>query len=150
MFQLNNLKTLVKKRKRIGRGGSRGGTSGRGNKGQKARSGAHIGHVFEGGQMPLTRRLPKRGFTNATFKKVYALVNLSSLETAFEAGSSVTKVTLLEKGLIPGSKSKRGVLVKIAGNGQLTKKLDVQADAFTKTAQKAITDRGGQATLIRE
>lgn len=150
MLQLNNLQTLVKKRKRVGRGGSRGGTSGRGHKGQKARSGAHIGDVFEGGQMPLARRLPKRGFNNARFRKEYAIVNIDILDRSFEDGSTVTKASLVEKGLIASKKSKGGVLVKIAGNGQLTKKLDVQADAFTKTAEKAINDRGGQATLIRE
>ncbi len=150
MFQLNNLKSLVKKRKRIGRGGSRGGTSGRGNKGQKARSGALIGPVFEGGQMPLTRRLPKRGFNNAVFRKAYSVVNIDDLDRVFAAGTVVTKAVLVEKGLIPAKKSKGGVLVKIVGNGQLTKKLEVHADAFSKTAEKAINDRGGQATLIKE
>lgn len=150
MYQLNNLQPLVKKRKRIGRGGSRGGTSGRGNKGQKARSGAHIGSVFEGGQMPLTRRLPKRGFNNANFRKEYSVVNIDDLDRIFDAGSTVTKEVLVQKGLIPSKKSQGGVWVKIVGNGQLTKKLDVQADAFSKTAQKAISDRGGQATVIGE
>jgi large subunit ribosomal protein L15 len=150
MFQLNNLQTLVKKRKRIGRGGSRGGTSGRGNKGQKARSGAHIAALFEGGQMPLSRRLPKRGFTNTPFRTEYQIVNLGSLDRVFEADATVTKEALLEQGLVSSKKSKGGILVKIAGNGQLTKKLNVQADAFTKSAQKAINDRGGQATVTKE
>ncbi len=150
MFQLNNLESLLKKRKRIGRGGSRGGTSGRGHKGQKARSGAHIGFVFEGGQMPLTRRLPKRGFNNANFRKEYSVVNIDDLDRIFDAGSIITKAILVEKGLIPSKKSKGGVLVKIVGNGQLTKKLEVHADAFSKTAHKAINDHGGQATLIKE
>ena len=150
MFQLNNLKTLVKKRKRIGRGGSRGGTSGKGHKGQKARSGPHIRAQFEGGQMPLTRRLPKRGFTNARFKTVYTIVNLASLERSFDDGSTITKESLIEKGLVSSAKSKGGLLVKIGGDGQLTKKLDIQADAFTKTAKKIITEHGGQALLIGE
>jgi large subunit ribosomal protein L15 len=150
MFQLNNLKTLVKKKKRIGRGGSRGGTSGKGHKGQKARSGPHIGAQFEGGQMPLTRRLPKRGFTNARFKTVYTIINLASLEKSFDDGSTVTKESLIEKGLVSSAKSKGGLLVKIGGDGQLTKKLDIQADAFTKTAKKIITEHGGQALLTGE
>lgn len=148
MFQLNNLSTLVKKRKRIGRGGSRGGTSGRGNKGQKARSGAHIGSVFEGGQMPLTRRLPKRGFTNANFKIEYSIVGLDDLESAFENGAVVTKESLLENGLLKAKKSSSKTLLKVLGNGELTKKLTVHADAFSQSAIQAIKDRGGEATII--
>lgn len=150
MFQLNNLQSLVKKRKRIGRGGSRGGTSGRGYKGQKARSGAHIGSIFEGGQMPLTRRLPKRGFNNANFKKEYILVSIALLDKSFEDGATITKEKLLEKRLITFKKSTTNPLIKVLGTGELHKKFEVYADAFSKTAQKAITDRGGKTLLTKE
>ncbi len=149
MFQLNTLKSLVKKRKRIGRGGARGGTSGRGNKGQKARSGAHIGPVFEGGQMPLSRRLPKRGFNNVNFRDEVVIIGLKELESSFAAGETVNQQLLIEKGLLSARKSKSGALLKVLGNGELTKKLIVHADAFSKSAEKAITDRGGQA-IIKE
>jgi|SRR5579859_95309 len=149
MFQLNNLKTLVKKRKRIGRGGARGGTSGRGNKGQKARSGAHIGSVFEGGQMPLSRRLPKRGFNNANFRKEFMVIGIDELEQKFKSGDTITREILVEKGLLSSKKSKGAVLLKILGNGTLTKKFVVHADAFSKSAEKAITSTGGQA-IVKE
>ncbi len=86
MAQLNNLVSSGKKRKRVGRGGSRGGTSGKGHKGQKARSGGTVRAGFEGGQMPLYRRLPKRGFTNARFKPELIIVNLDRLDKAFNDG----------------------------------------------------------------
>ncbi|MGB8367244.1 MAG: 50S ribosomal protein L15, partial [Candidatus Babeliales bacterium] len=98
MFRLENLVPLGKKRKRVGRGGSRGGTSGKGHKGQKARSGGGIAPAFEGGQMPLHRRLPKRGFTNARFKKVIEIVNLKHLDKIFNEGETVSKKILIEKG----------------------------------------------------
>src|SRR3990167_1965418 len=120
MIALNELESLTKKRKRIGRGGSRGGTSGKGHKGQKARSGPSLGIIFEGGQMPLTRRLPKRGFNNVMFKTVYEIVNLDQLENNFEIGEKVDKISLVSKGIVKGVKN---ALLKILGNGQLTKKL---------------------------
>lgn len=147
MTKLSNLNSLTKKRKRVGRGGSRGGTSGRGNKGQKARSGPSLGCVFEGGQMPLSRRLPKRGFSNAEFKKLFELINLDALEAAFEAGTEVTQELLLEKGVIKG---KRGYSVKVLGNGTLTKKLIVHADAVSKTAEEAIKKQGGEVHINKE
>lgn len=140
MVGLHSLTKAGKKRKRVGRGGDRGGTSGRGHKGQKARSGAHIGIIFEGGQMPLTRRLPKRGFTNAPFKTTYQPINVNTLNGAFEAGATVNKEALVEKGIIKND----GQLVKILGNGKLDKKLTVYADAFSKSAQEMITSAGGQ------
>jgi large subunit ribosomal protein L15 len=147
MTILSNLAPIVKKRKRVGRGGKLGGTSGRGSKGQKARSGAHIGITFEGGQMPLTRRLPKRGFSNAPFKKTYEIVNISKLNDAFGAGTVVTKQILAEHGII---KKADTPLIKILGNGKLEKKLIVHADAFSATAIEAIKAQGGEVHIIKE
>ncbi len=148
MYQLNNLTSLVKKRKRIGRGGSRGGTSGKGNKGQKARSGhSRMRPGFEGGQMPLIRRIPKRGFNNANFARSYAIVNLDVLEKSFENGQEVTRAALINKGLI---RKKQDLLVKILGNGALSKKLIVYADAISQSAQDAIRQCGGEIHLTKE
>ncbi len=146
MISLHNRAALSKKRKRVGRGGSRGGTSGRGHQGQGSRSGGNVGVAFEGGQMPLTRRIPKRGFNNASFQKSYELVNLAYLELAFQDGQEVTRAVLVEKGAIKGQK---GTLLKILGKGTLTKKITVQADAFSATAREAIEKVGG-AVVIRE
>lgn len=143
MVALSSLTSSGKKRKRIGRGGSRGGTSGKGHKGQKARSGSKFAIQFEGGQMPLTRRIPKRGFTNARFKVEYEIINLSSLETTFEAGESVTAQTLFEKGLIRGGRR----MIKVLANGKLSKKLSVQADKFSKAASDSILNAGGEVLL---
>ncbi len=145
MVRLNELDSAGKRRKRVGRGGSRGGTSGKGNKGQKARSGPHLGVIFEGGQMPLTRRLPKRGFTNAPFKTSYEVINIKLLN-GFEAGATVTKEALVEKGII----KRADRLLKILGDGALDRKLVVYADAFSKSAAAAITSGGGQVHLVRE
>jgi len=146
MNKLHERVKITRARKRIGRGGSRGGTSGKGHKGQKARSGAgrKIGPAFEGGQMPLHRRLPKRGFTNARFKKEFYLVNLDQLDTAFNDGDAVTKDILVEKGLV---KSNR-VLVKILGRGTLEKKIKITVDACSAGAQEAIVSCGGEIHLI--
>ncbi len=144
MTQLSELTKLVKKRKRIARGGSRGGTSGRGHKGQRARSGGKKSSGFEGGQMPLHRRLPKRGFKNVRFGTEYELIKLSDLERLFKDGATVDKDALIEKGAI----AKRTRFVKILGNGDLTKKLHVTMDKFTKTAFDQINKLGGQATVI--
>jgi len=133
-----------KERKRVGRGigSGLGKTSGRGHKGQKARSGGNIRPGFEGGQMPLTRRLPKRGFTNI-FKKEYAIVNLSLLDN-FEDGTVVTPELLIERGII--KKVKDGV--KILGSGDLSKKLTVKAHKFSKSAIDKIESIGGKAEVI--
>jgi large subunit ribosomal protein L15 len=143
MLQLHNLDPLKKKRKRVGRGGSRGGTSGRGHKGQKARSGSgkELKPFFEGGQMPLSRRLPRRGFTNI-FKKEYSIVGLRDLERCFNDGDTVDTGAMREKGLIKG---KKDPLVKILVKGALTKKLTVHADAFSKSATEMIEKAGGVA-----
>ena len=147
MFQLNTLSPLVKKRKRVGRGGKLGGTSGKGHKGQKARSGGFVRIGFEGGQMPLFRRLPKRGFNNFNFRDDVVIVNLEQLEKAFESNSLVNKEALLEKGLI---KSCQKALLKVLGTGKLSKKLMIEADAFSKSAIKAIEDCGGEARVTKE
>ena len=145
---LDNLKPAkgaTGSRKRVGRGpgSGMGKTSTRGEKGHKSRSGYRHRIGFEGGQMPLHRRIPKRGFTNARFKKEYAYVNLGSLE-AFEPGTIVTPELLLERGLI--KKLMDGV--KILGNGSLSKPLTVQAHKFSASAQEKITSLGGKAEVI--
>jgi len=147
MLKLNNLTSAGKKRKRVARGGSRGGTSGKGHKGQKARSGPKISASFEGGQMPLSRRLPKRGFTNARFKKDVLVINLDQLERYFDAEAQVDKAALAQKGLLKGHKK---VSLKVLGKGTLSKKLVVLADGFSKSAVKAIEDLGGKAEITKE
>lgn len=147
MEHLSNLTKLTKKRKRIGRSGGRGGTSGKGSKGQKARSGPTLGILFEGGQSPLTRRLPKRGFNNFNFQDVYEIVNLEKLNNLYDAGDQVTKANLVEKGAIKGNPKS---LIKILGSGAIDKKLVVHADAFSKSAQAAIEKIGGEVRLIKK
>ncbi|MEK7853531.1 MAG: 50S ribosomal protein L15 [candidate division NC10 bacterium] len=134
-----------KRRKRVGRGAGsgHGQTSGRGDKGQKARSGPKLRPWFEGGQMPLTRRLPKRGFTNV-FRKTYALVNVRTLEKRFEAGSEVTPQVLLERGVIAALRDG----VKVLGDGDLKKAITVQAHRFSKSAAEKIAAAGGKAVVI--
>ncbi|MCK4498866.1 50S ribosomal protein L15 [Candidatus Babeliales bacterium] len=146
MFKLDELKPLVKDRKRVGRGGSRGGTSGRGHKGQRSRSGGKtgLGNTFEGGQMPLTRRVPRRGFTSLS-RKDFELVNLGDLEAKFDAGENVERTVLIERGLIKG---RRGSLVKILGDGEISKKLVVTVDAMSKSAKAAIEAVDGSVSLI--
>ena len=133
-------------RKRLGRGigSGLGKTSGKGHKGQWARSGGGVRPGFEGGQMPLIRRIPKRGFNNH-FKKVYSIVNLSVLEN-FEANSVVDMEVLNEKGLIKVMKDCIGL--KVLGNGTLTKPLTVKAKAFSTSAKEAIEKAGGKAEQI--
>jgi len=126
--------------KRLGQGESsgHGKTSGKGHKGQKARSGGSIRLGFEGGQMPLIRRLPKRGFNNARFKTVYAIVNLRDLNS-FEDGASVDEKVLREVGLVRGTIDG----VKILGIGELTKKISIVADKFSASAKEKIEKAGG-------
>jgi large subunit ribosomal protein L15 len=144
---LNNLrpaKGSVRPRKRVGRGpgSGLGKTSGRGEKGQKSRSGYSRKVGFEGGQMPLHRRVPKRGFTNP-FRKEYAEVNLERLE-AFEAGTIVTPEVLREHGLVKSFRDG----VKILARGKLTKALTVRAHKFSAKAQEEIGKAGGKAEVI--
>lgn len=146
---LNNLKApagATHKKKRVGRGpgSGLGKTSGRGNKGQKSRSGYSAKRGFEGGQMPLHRRLPKRGFTNI-FKREWAEVNLERLEAAFDAGATVTPEALVEKGLV--RKSLQGSIA-VLGNGELSKGLTINAHRFTASAKQKIEAAGGKAEVI--
>ena len=141
-MQLHNLKNefgASKSRKRVGRGrgSGMGKTSGRGHKGQYARKGHKHKDHFEGGQMPLLRRIPKRGFKNPT-RKVYEPVNVAELNV-FEDGSVVDIETMATKGLV----SSRGALVKILGTGTLERNLTVQATACSASAREKITARGG-------
>jgi len=147
MLKLEHLTPLVKTRKRIGRGGNRGGTSGKGNKGQRARTSANVGIGFEGGQMPLIRRLPKRGFNNTRFQQETKIINLKQLDQVFTAGTCITKEVLIEKGLIKGA---RKFLLKILGNGTLSKKLIIHANAFSDKALEAIKSVGGEVHIIQE
>jgi large subunit ribosomal protein L15 len=145
---LNNLKPAkgsTRNRKRVGRGpgSGLGKTSGRGEKGQKSRSGFSHKDGFEGGQMPLHRRVPKRGFTNARFKKEFAEVNVGKLE-AFDAGTIVTPEILLKHGII----KKLADGVKVLGDGELTKALTVRAHRFSAKAQERITGLGGKAEVL--
>ena len=148
-MKLNNLKPAAgstHSRRRIGRGtgSGLGGTSTRGHKGAKARSGYKRKIGFEGGQMPLQRRLPKAGFKNINHKEYFA-VNLSTLQNLAET-KSLTKIGIEELrkfGVVKGK-----VLVKILGNGELKAKIDVEANAFSKTAEEAIKAVGGNATII--
>ena len=135
--------THAKKRVGRGSGSSLGKTSGRGQKGQKARSGGSINPVFEGGQLPLYRRLPKRGFSNYPFKKEYAVINLSDLNV-FEDGTVVTPALLKERGIV--KKQLSGI--KVLGEGQLEKKLTVQAHKFSKSAIDKINESGSKAEVI--
>lgn len=130
-------------RKGRGHGSGNGKTAGRGHKGQKARSGGGVRPGFEGGQTPLYRRMPKRGFNNKNFAKVYAEVNVSALDV-FEDGATVDVAALVEAGLV----NKLFDGVKILGNGDLTKKLTVKATCFTKSASEKIEQAGGKAEVI--
>jgi|SRR5687767_2756887 large subunit ribosomal protein L15 len=147
-MELSNLKPKKGARhakKRVGRGpgSGHGKTSGRGEKGQKSRSGYSGKRGFEGGQMPLHRRLPKRGFTNI-FKTDYAVVNVSDLER-FDNGASVDEAMLRQAGLVKGSHDG----VKVLGDGELSKKLNVSATKFSKSAREIIEKAGGTVQEIQ-
>lgn len=131
------------KRKGLGRGSGNGKTSGRGQKGQNSRSGGGVRANFEGGQIPLYRRLPKRGFTNAKFKTTYAVINVSDLNR-FEDGTVVTPALLKETGLLKNQLDG----VKVLGNGNLEKKLTVQANKFSKEAIEKINKAGSKIEVI--
>lgn len=131
------------RKKRIvgrGQGSGRGTTAGKGNKGQKARSGGKTYVGFEGGQMPLYRRLAQRGFSNHPFKKEYQVVNLRDIETRYEDGETVDAASLAAKGLI-----KKAAPVKILGDGELTKKLKCTVKAISASAKEKIEKAGGTA-----
>lgn len=149
-MKLHNLRPAeggeVKSKKRLGRGigSGLGKTSGKGHKGQNARSGGGVRPGFEGGQMPLFRRLPKRGFKNH-FAKQYAEINIRDLN-CFEDGDEITPEILANAGFFKPVKAKDGV--KILGDGELTKKLTVKANKFTKSAEEKITKAGGKVEVI--
>jgi large subunit ribosomal protein L15 len=147
MMRLHNLRPRPGSRHRVkrlgcGESSGHGKTSGKGSKGQKARSGGSIRLGFEGGQMPLIRRLPKRGFNNAAFHKHYAVVNLSDL-SAFEAGTVINEQLLRESNLVRGHFAG----IKILGDGEVKHDLKVQVDKISATAREKIEKAGGTVTL---
>jgi large subunit ribosomal protein L15 len=147
MMRLHNLRPRPGSRHRVkrlgcGESSGHGKTSGKGHKGQKARSGGSIRLGFEGGQMPLIRRLPKRGFNNAAFHKHYAVVNLSDLN-ALKAGTVVNEELLRESNLVRGDFAG----IKILGDGELKQALEVQVDKVSATAREKIEKAGGTVTL---
>ena len=136
-----------KRRKRVGRGtgSGRGKTSGRGHKGARSRTGAtgSIRASTEGGQMPLFRRIPKRGFSNARFRTEYAVVNIKALDARFDDGADVTPQMLEEAGLIDDPRKP----IKVLGDGETSKKLNVTATAFSKSAREKIEKAGGSVAV---
>ncbi len=134
--------TKAAKRKGRGHGSGNGKTAGYGHKGQKARSGAKKAG-FEGGQLPLQRRLPKVGFNNSVFATVYATINVKDLEARFEAGSVVDEAAVVASGLV--KKVKDGI--KVLGNGEITKPMTVQLKAFSASAKEKIEKAGGKAEV---
>ena len=149
-MSLHNLKPAkgsVRKRKRVGRGpgSGTGKTAGRGEKGQKSRSGYSRKIGFEGGQMPLHRRVPKRGFTNALFRKEFAEVNISRLEV-FEEGTIVTPEVLVKRGIVKQVRDG----VKILAKGDLTKALTVHAHKFSEKAKERIAGLGGKVEVLEK
>jgi len=145
--QITSITGKHKARKRVGRGAGtgHGKTCGRGHKGSSSRAGSASVSLYEGGQMPLFRRLPKRGFSNYRFAARFEIVNVSQLER-FNEGTDIGVEQLSSAGLIQSNKSK----VKILGNGELTKKLQVMAHKFSKTAEQKIVGCGGAAKIISE
>lgn len=148
-FNLTAPKGANKKRKIVGRGSSsgRGTTAGKGNKGQQSRSGSAVPYVgFEGGQMPLFRRVAQRGFSNYPFKKEYECFNLCDLEAKYADGETVDKLSLIAKGLL----KKADASVKILGNGDITKKFTVKVDKISASAKEKIEKAGGSVELSAE
>lgn len=139
------LSLAKKQRKRVGRGTGSGvgKTSGRGHKGQGSRAGFSMSPLFEGGQMPLARRVPKRGFTNP-FAKKFATINVSDLDELFNEGETVTPAVLKESKIIKINFD----YLKILGDGELTKKLDIKAHSFSASAKDKIEKAGGQVTIL--
>ncbi|MGO9470113.1 MAG: 50S ribosomal protein L15 [Isosphaeraceae bacterium] len=136
-----------KKRKRIGRGigSGHGKTSTKGHKGHASRQGFKLSPIFEGGQMPLARRVPKRGFVNGAFKKSYAIVNLADLDARFEAGAVVDEKALRARGLVKGHEFDG---IKILGDGAISKPLEVHATKFSATAAQKIAAAGGKTVVV--
>ncbi len=145
LHELNAVEGSTHRRKVVGRGpeSGHGKTSGRGEKGQKARSGGGVSPWFEGGQTPLYKRLPRRGFSNARFTKKYAIVNVSDFNR-FKDGDTVTPELLKETGIV----KKELCGIKVLGNGKLEKKLTVKANVFTSSAITKIEEMGGTTEVI--
>jgi large subunit ribosomal protein L15 len=135
-----------KRRRRVGRGhgSGHGKTSGRGHKGQNSRSGGGVRPLTEGGQMPLFRRIPKRGFNNALFRENWSIVNVGDLQERFDESAHVTGLALTEVGLVRNLKRP----IKILGDGTLSKKLKVEAQKFSAQALEKITAAGGEANVV--
>jgi len=149
-MQLHDIPTGVhkrKKRKRVGRGvgSGHGKTSSKGHKGHSSRQGFKQSALFEGGQMPLARRVPKRGFFNGAFKKDYAIVNLAALEACFDAGAVVDEAALRARGLVKGRHDDG---IKILGDGEVTKAFTVHATKFSESAAAKLAAAGGQAVVV--
>lgn len=144
-YEITSIAGKDKARKRVGRGNGsgHGKTSGRGHKGYGSRAGARSVSLFEGGQMPLFRRLPKRGFSNYNFATRYEIINVSQLER-FDDGATIGVEQLSDAGLIDSLKNK----VKILGDGELTKKLQITANKFSKTAKQKIVASGGTVKVV--
>jgi large subunit ribosomal protein L15 len=137
-----------KKKRIVGRGSSSGlgTTAGRGNKGQQSRSGGKVYVGFEGGQMPLYRRIAHRGFSNYPFKEEYSVFNLTEIEAKYESGETVDKESLIKKGILKKARS----LVKILGDGNVTKKLTINVDKISASAKEKIEKAGGTVTVSNE
>lgn len=140
-FDLHAPRGANKNPKRVGRGSSSGlgSTAGKGNKGQQSRSGGKVYVGFEGGQMPLYRRIARRGFSNAMFKKEFSIFNLGQLDEKYADGETVDAVSLKAKGLL----TKSGTLIKVLGDGEITKKLTICVDKVSKSAKTKIEAVGG-------
>lgn len=148
-MELHDLTPAVganKKRKRVGRGSGSGlgTTSGKGNKGQKARSGGGVRPGFEGGQMPLNRRLPKRGFNNARFATVYEIVNLDTIEARYTDGEVVNLESLKDKNLVSGTKDG----IKVLGVGELTKKVKFEVNKISGSAKEKCEKAGCEVVIL--
>ncbi len=136
-----------KKRKRVGRGtgSGHGKTASKGNKGHSSRQGFKQNPLFEGGQMPLARRVPKRGFVNGAFKKDFAIINLEKIESAFEAGAVIDEAALRARGLVKGRHDDG---IKILGDGEISKPLTIHAQKFSESAAAKITAAGGSVVVV--
>ncbi|MBP5438073.1 MAG: 50S ribosomal protein L15 [Treponema sp.] len=148
-FMLNAPQGANRPKRRVGRGSSSGlgSTAGKGNKGQQSRSGSAVPYVgFEGGQMPLYRRIARRGFSNARFKKEFSIFNLKQLEEKYADGETVNRESLKAKGLL----SKNKTLIKILGDGDITKKLNIDVDKVSASAKEKIEKVGGSVKVAEE
>ena len=148
LHEAKGLGLRYKTRKRVGRGSGsgHGKTSSRGHKGAKSRSGWSMRIGWEGGQMPLFRRIPKRGFNNKNFRKVFTIINVNDLERAFDSGATVDLKAVIEKGLT--SQEKHSDLFKVLGDGDIKKRLTVRAHAVTASAKSKIEAVGGKVEII--